>query len=121
VVAVATVAALVVWAAARLLGVELTIKNGTVGPVDVVVAAVVAGLAAWGVHHLLDRTARTARWWPSVGSIALALSILGPSFLADGAAVVALISMHVVVGFILIMGFARFVPQRSSWTRSRAA
>jgi hypothetical protein len=115
VVAIAAVVALVIWAAVRLLGIDLTIETGTVGPVDVVVAAVVAGLAAWAVHQVLARRARTARWWPFVGSTALAISILGPSYLADGAAGAALISMHLAVGFILIMGFARFVPQ-PSWS-----
>jgi hypothetical protein len=54
----------------------------------------------------------TARWWPFVGSTAIAVSLLGPNYLADGAAAVALITMHV-VGFILIWGFARFGRQPS--------
>jgi uncharacterized protein DUF6069 len=77
-----------------------------VGPLDVVVATVVAGLAAWGVHRLLARSPRTARWWPFVGSTALAVSITGPSYLADGAAAVALIGMHLAVGAVLIKGLA---------------
>jgi uncharacterized protein DUF6069 len=52
-----------------------------------------------------------------VGSTALAVSIIGPTYLADGAAGVALICMHVAVGVVLIWGFARFVPQRS-WSRT---
>jgi Family of unknown function (DUF6069) len=111
VVAVAAAAALVVWAAVRLLGVDLAIETGTVGPVDVVVAVLVAGVAAWAVHRVLSRRAGSARWWPFVGSTALAVSIIGPSYLADGAAGVALIGMHLVVGVILILGFARFVPR----------
>jgi Family of unknown function (DUF6069) len=43
-----------------------------------------------------------------VGSTAIAVSMLGPSYLADGAAAVALMSMHLLVGAILIAGFARF-------------
>jgi hypothetical protein len=113
VVAVATVAALVIWAAVRLLGVDLAIETGTVGPVDVVVAVLLAGAAAWAVHRGLSHSAGTARWWPFVGSTALAVSIIGPSYLADGAAGVALIGMHLVVGAILILGFARFVPRPS--------
>jgi hypothetical protein len=117
VVLVAVVVALAVWAVVRLLGVDLTVGKGPdtsqVGALDLVLATVVAGLAAWGVHHLLARNARTARWWPFVGSTAIAVSMLGPSYLADGAAAAALISMHLIVGAVLIGGFARFVAHPS--------
>ncbi|HET6754028.1 MAG TPA: DUF6069 family protein [Jiangellaceae bacterium] len=111
VILVAAVVALAIWSAARLLGVELTVGKGAdpsqVGPVDVLVATVLAGLLAWGGHSLLARTPRTARWWPFVGSTAIAISLTGPSYLADGASAVALIAMHVAVGAVLIWGFAR--------------
>ena len=111
VILVAAVVALAIWSAARLLGVELTVGKGAdpsqVGPVDVLVATVLAGLLAWGGHNLLARTPRTARWWPFVGSTAIAISLTGPSYLADGASAVALIAMHVAVGAVLIWGFAR--------------
>jgi hypothetical protein len=111
VILVAVVVALAIWSAARLLGVELTVGKGAdpsqVGPVDVLVATVLAGLLAWGGHSLLARTPRTARWWPFVGSTAIAISLTGPSYLADGASAVALIAMHVAVGAVLIWGFAR--------------
>ena len=119
---VAAVVALAIWSAARLLGVELTVGKGAdpsqVGPVDVLVATVLAGLLAWGTHSLLARTPRTARWWPFVGSTAMAISLTGPNYLADGASAVALITMHVAVGAVLIWGFARYVPQ-PSWTGDR--
>ena len=108
VVAVATAAALVVWAVARLLGVDLNVELGgevrQVGPVDVTLTTVVAGLAAWAVLSILARSPRTARWWPFVGSTAIAISLLGPTNLSDGAAAVALIAMHLAVGAILIRG-----------------
>lgn len=111
VILVAVVVALTIWSAARLLGVELTVGKGAdpsqVGPVDVLVATVLAGLLAWGAHSLLARTPRTARWWPVVGSTAIAISLTGPSYLADRASAVALIAMHVAVGAVLIWGFAR--------------
>ena len=114
---VATVVALGAWAVVRLLGVELTVGKGPdtsqVGAVEVVVAAVLAGLLAWGVHGLLARSARTARWWPFVGTTAIAVSVIGPSYLADGAAAVALISMHLIVGAVLIAGFAKSAPRPS--------
>jgi hypothetical protein len=62
VVAAATVVAVAIWALARVLGVELTVGKGPdagqVGVADVVVAALLAGLAAWGVSTLLVRV----RW-----------------------------------------------------------
>ena len=83
-----------------------------VGAADVLVAVVMAGLAAglaaWGVQTLLARRG-AAGWWPFVGSTALAISIIGPTWLADGAASVVLIGMHLAVGLVLIAGFNRTV------------
>lgn len=111
VIAAAVLAALVVWVLAQLLGVETVVGRGgaisTVGPIDVVVATVVAGLAAWAVYSLMSRNLRTARWWPFTASTALAVSVIGPSWLADGASAVALICMHLVVGAVLIAGLPR--------------
>ena len=108
IIAVAVAAALVIWAVARLLGVDVEVEFGgeirQVGPADILVTTVVVGLAAWVVYSLLARTPRTARWWPYVASTALAISVLGPSYQSDGAAAVALIAMHLAVGAILIRG-----------------
>jgi hypothetical protein len=73
-------------------------------------SSLAAGLAAWGVHALLARW-RRARWWPFIGSTALAISITGPSYLADGISAVALICLHVIVGVVLIAGFTLFAPR----------
>jgi hypothetical protein len=112
VVAAATVVALAIWVLARMLGVEVTVGKGPdatpVGAADVLVAVVLAGLAAWGVQTLLARR-RAAGWWPLVGSTALAVSIIGPTWLADGVAGVVLIGMHLAVGLVLIAGFSRSV------------
>jgi phosphatidylserine synthase len=113
VVGAAALVALGIWAVVRLLGVDLTVRMGEgtsqVGAPEVLAATVLAGLAAWAVHRLLDRSERTTRWWPFVGSTLIAISMLGPSYLADGAASVALIAMHLAVGAVLIWGFARYV------------
>ena len=97
------------WALARLLGVELTGGKGhdasQVGAADVLVAGRVAG----GVQTLIARR-RAAGWWPFVGSAALSISIIGPTWLADGAASVVLIGMHFAVGLVLIVGFTRAGP-----------
>jgi hypothetical protein len=123
VVAAGMTAGLVVWAVVRLLGVDLTVESGSgttqVGVVDVLLTTLVAGLAAWGVFALLLRW-RRARWWPFVGSSALAISMLGPSYLADGLSAVCLICMHVVVGVVLITGFMRAVPN-PYWIADAAA
>jgi Family of unknown function (DUF6069) len=81
-----------------------------------------AGAEGREVHRVLARRARTARWWPFVGSTAIAVPMIGPSYLADGAAAVVLISMHIAVGVVLIWGFARLVAPpswTSSWTSDR--
>jgi hypothetical protein len=64
---------------------------------------------------ILARTPRSARWWPFVGSTALAVSMTGPSYLSDGADAVALMTMHLLVGATLIYGFATSQP---SWCRA---
>jgi hypothetical protein len=68
---------------------DLDLKEGapseSVGVVDVVLASVVAGAAAWAIHALMLRL-RWARFWPFAGSTALALSMSGPSWAADGEA-----------------------------------
>lgn len=122
VIAVAAAAALAVWAVARLLGVDVEVELGgeirQVGPVDILVTTIVAGLGAWAVHSLLARSPRTARWWPFVGSTAIAISMLGPSYRSDGAAAVALIAMHLAVGAVLIKGL--FEVPALAWTGRRS-
>jgi Family of unknown function (DUF6069) len=87
VIAVAAAVALALWAAARLLGVDLNVDLGgevrQVTPADVLIATIVAGLAAWVTHSILARTPRTARWWPFIGSTAIAISMIGPSYQSD--------------------------------------
>jgi Family of unknown function (DUF6069) len=80
-----------------------------VGAADVLVTVVLAGLAAWGVQTLLARRG-AAGWWPFVGSTALAISVIGPTWLADGMASVVLIGMHLAVGVVLIAGFNKSAP-----------
>ena len=112
IVATATLVALVTWGLARVLGVELTVGKGgqasLVGAADVLVAVLVAGVAAWLVQRFLARRG-AAGWWPFLGSTALAISIIGPTWLADGAASVVLIGMHLAVGLVLIAGLNQHV------------
>jgi Family of unknown function (DUF6069) len=114
IVATATLVALAIWGLARVPGVELTVGKGDqaslVGAADVLAAVLVAGLATWLAQRLLARRG-AAGWWPFVGSTALAISIIGPTWLADGAASVVLIGMHLAVGLVLIAGFNRSVSR----------
>ena len=114
IVALAPVAALSAWGLLELAGVDLVVTtgDGTVGAGDVAAAALLAGLAAWVAVGLLERyTRRPGFWWPPLGSTALALSTLGPSYFSDGSSAVALIALHVVTAIVLIYGFATTLEQ----------
>ena len=116
VILLAVVVGLAIWFVIRSLGVEPIVGKGSaphpVGAVDVAVAALVAGIGAWGVNAWLARRG-LARVWPFVGSTALAISIIAPSWLADGASAVALICLHVAVALVLLLGFTLGQPERS--------
>jgi hypothetical protein len=114
-VVLAPAAALATWAFIRLFGIDLVVStgDGSVGPADVFAAALVGGLGGWLVVHLLQRRSRHPRaTWAFVGSTALAVSVIGPTWLADGASSVALISLHVVTAVAVISGFAGTLPIR---------
>jgi hypothetical protein len=108
------IAALLVWSAVRAVGIEPEVgRNGelsSVGAGDVVVAALIGGFGAWAVHALMVRRNLASRWWPSVGSMALAISMIGPSYYSDGSSALALTAMHFAVGAVLIYGFAQLSP-----------
>jgi hypothetical protein len=108
--------ALAGWGAARLIGIELAVDKGgagtdTVQVIDAALATVLAGLAAWAASTLMVRRG-AGRGWPFVGSTALAVSMVGPSYQADGAAAMALMTLHLMVGAVLIAGFTRPAPNR---------
>jgi hypothetical protein len=109
----APAAALLLWAAAVPVGgVDLTADQaGTplmVGPALVAVAALIAGLAAWGLLAVLERfTARAALVWSIIAAAVLAFSLTGPLAAATTAAMLVLMGMHVLTGALLIAGMAR--------------
>lgn len=110
-VVVATIAvALVAWVLwTQAGGVELVVHGaeGTREVVagDAVVAGAVAGVGgvglAWAMMRLLPSG---LRWWTVVAWVVLLLSMLGPFGAATPAAVLALASLHVVVGLSVIVG-----------------
>ncbi len=116
VIGAALIWAMTVWSVARAAGIEFELKDSAstdrVRSLDVVLSVIVAGFAAWAVHSLLHRSGR-ARWWPVIGSTVLAISMIGPSYYADGETAVALMVMHLVAGGTLIAGFA--LATAGSW------
>jgi hypothetical protein len=116
VVAAAVATGLVLWGLMRLIGIDLDLKESAasdeVSVVNVLVATLVAGMAAWAVFAFLVRR-RRVRLWPVIGSTALAISMIGPSYLADGESSMALMVMHLIVGIVLIGGFAAFVADQT--------
>lgn len=114
-VVLAPLAALLTWAIVRLIGVDLVVSTGggTVTAADVVVAATVAALLAWLVARQLERRVQRPRpAWSFVSSTTLAVSILAPSYLADGASAAALIGLHCVTAAVVVIGFTRTLPWR---------
>ena len=110
----APLVALLVWLAADpLAGIDLAVRRGAgavqnLGPVDVIIAALAAGLAAWGLRAILDRVSDRSRTvWTAVAVAVLLVSVVGP---LTGAmtvtATIVLECMHVAVGASLIAALA---------------
>lgn len=112
-VVLAPAAALIAWAGIRLAGVDLAVSagDGTVGAADVAVAALLGALGGWFVVRLLERHGRRPWfWWPVIGSTALAVSTIGPAYLADSTTAIALTALHFVTAIVVISGFAATLP-----------
>jgi hypothetical protein len=112
-VVLAPAAALAAWALTQLVAIDLVVStgDGTVGPTDVIGAAALSALVAWVVVRALERRSRQPqRVWAIIASTVLALSLVGPTWCADGASAVALIALHVVTAVTVITGFARTLP-----------
>jgi hypothetical protein len=117
-VALAPAATLATWAVTtRLAGVDLDVSTarGEVGPVDVVVAAVVGALAGWLAARVVERHSRHPRaWWGFTASTTFAASTVWPSWLAEGWSTFALTVMHFVTAAVVIAGFLGTIPVRRS-------
>jgi hypothetical protein len=70
-----------------------------------VVTASIAGLAAWGLLAVLERTVRRPeRTYRTIASIVLLLSLAGPLGGAGAGDRMALLGLHLTVGVALIVG-----------------
>jgi hypothetical protein len=117
-VALAPAAALATWTVTtQLVGVDLDVSTarGEVGPVDVVVAAVIGALAGWLAARVVERHSRRPRaWWGFIASTTFAASTVGPSWLAEGWSTFALTVMHFVTAAVVILCFLGTIPVRRS-------
>jgi FtsH-binding integral membrane protein len=112
-VALAPAAALAAWALIRLIGVDLVVSvgNGKVGPGNVVVAALLGALLGWSAAYVFEQRSRRPRlWWSFAASTGLSVSMIGPSWLADGSSAVALMALHFVTAIVVIVGLAGTIP-----------
>lgn len=102
--------ALLLWAVdVRWAGIDLVVRQGDtvrqIGPAAVLLTALAAGLAAWGLLALLERTTRhAARTFRIVALLVLLVSLAGPLGSGTGAGRWALLAMHTTVGAALIVG-----------------
>jgi hypothetical protein len=108
-VAAATTSALLLWSIDNWSGIALTVRQGetvqSIGPAAVVIAALVAGAAAWTLLAVLERTVRhPARTYRIIASVVLLLSLAGPLTGTDLGTRLALLGMHLTVGAALITG-----------------
>ena len=113
-VVLAPAAAILGWAVIRLVGIDLEVStgDGIVGPGDVVFAALLGALGGWLVIHWLERhTDHPLAWWGFIGSTALSVSTIGPSYFAHGMGLVALDALHFLVGIVVIAGLAWTLPK----------
>ncbi|MEJ3652221.1 DUF6069 family protein [Actinomycetes bacterium KLBMP 9759] len=109
----ATVAAVVVWGVALLVGVDLQVSMaGTpmqIGVVAVILNALVPSLLGWAVLAVLERRTRRARTiWTVVALVVTLLSLAGPlTGAADPGSLITLVLLHLVVAAVLVPALRR--------------
>ena len=115
----ATAAAVAIWIVATLAGADLTVSFGPGQPiqkitvVNVIVTALVASLAGWGLLALLRRFATNARAiWTAIAIIFALLSLGGPlSAIASAGTKASLVAMHLAVATVLIAVLRQTTPR----------
>ena len=114
-IAVALIAGLLDWlVCTKLIGMQLIVDQGAgptaVLPALVAAAPILSGLSGWALLAILERAtpARATRIWRIVAVIVMILSLYSPITAATSTpTAIALVSMHLVVGAILIIGLPR--------------
>jgi hypothetical protein len=110
---VAAVVALVVWLVGTALGADVEARTGTgvqtVSAVAAGIAALMAGLAGWGVRVLLGRFAPGGGEvaWLVLCGVLLLVSLLGAATGTTPGAVGVLMTEHVLVGAVIAFGLRR--------------
>jgi hypothetical protein len=99
-------------------GMDLAARTGNtvhhIGPTDVVVTCVIAGLTAWAMLAGLERwTRRPYATYVINGSVALAASLIGPLAGATTGVRLALIALHVTVGAVLLLAMPAGAARRT--------
>jgi len=100
---------LLVWTLlTKVAGMDLAARTGStvrhIGPTNVVVTCVIAGLAAWAMLAGLERwTRRPYATYVVNGSVALAVSLLGPLGAATTGVRLGLVALHLTVGAVLLL------------------
>ena len=110
----AIVATLTIWAVSTFAGqADLTVNGSEIGPFDVVLATLIAGLTGWGLLAFLERKTNNA-WtrWRNIAIAAVVISMLGPLSAEDTMSRTVLSIMHAFAGAIIIKGFSRTIPAR---------
>lgn len=118
-VAAAALAALALWTlTGPIAGLDPSAETGgrtqPIGAGAVAAASLLAGLAAWALLALLERTAaRPRRTWTAIAAAVLVLSLAGPlGGAADAASAGVLAAMHLLVGGVLTAGLGRTARTR---------
>ncbi|MFE7505179.1 DUF6069 family protein [Promicromonospora sp. NPDC057488] len=109
----AAVAAVAVWLVGAALGVDPQAQAGastqSVTVVAAAVAALVAGLAGWGVRALVARLTKGGGEvaWLVLCGVALLVSLTGAASGTTPATVALLMTEHLVVGLVVALGLRR--------------
>ncbi|WP_232660827.1 DUF6069 family protein [Pseudonocardia sp. TRM90224] len=112
-VAGATVAAVVVWGIAVLVGVDPQVTMAgapmQIGVVAVILNALVPSLLGWALLAILERRTQRARTiWTAVALVVTLLSLAGPlTSAADPGSMTTLIVLHLVVAAVLVPALRR--------------
>jgi hypothetical protein len=117
---VASAAAVAVWLIGAAFGVDLEARTGAstqaVSVVAVLIAALVVGLAGWGVRAVLARLTKGGGEvvWLVLCGVLLLVSLLGAVAGTSPGAIAVLMVEHVVVGVVVAFGLRRAGSQTSA-------